>query len=162
MEKSALRQNGNTKITILVLILVIIGGAFIFRENFFSSQKVGDLPPINKRVNPEPQSANKVFVKSVNPGTEVVVDEVEVNEDGYLYVYKDVNGSRQNVGKSELLSQGSHAMVKIITKTLKDGDIIYVSLHSLTGKEVADVNGNAIEVLKNVGLAMGHYDSSEY
>ena len=147
MKKSATRQNGAIQLILVAVIISLAISAFIwFRDTGTSSRPVSSLPPVSQRTNPEPTNPNRITVSEVAPGSTVIVEEVELEQDG----------------KSTLLSAGRHTGVRISTKELADGDVIFIVLQSKAGQLVTDANENSIAVVKNVGMAMGHYDPSEY
>lgn len=162
MKKSAQQNNGFALVAVLAIVLVIAGVliAYLMLSNRSSVTPTGEspLPPESERVNPEPTSGNSIFVDEVDPGNSVVVNEVNLSIDGYVLVMKDNEGERVEVGKSSLLKAGNHQNVVINTQALKDGDIIYIVLTDDSQKEILDQNGNIIEVQKNVGMVMSHYE----
>jgi len=162
MKKSATRQNGAIQLILVAVIISLAISAFIwFRDTGTSSRPVSSLPPVSQRTNPEPTNPNRITVSEVAPGSTVIVEEVELEQDGYIVVKKD-DETGAALGKSTLLSAGRHTGVRISTKELADGDVIFIVLQSKAGQLVTDANENSIAVVKNVGMAMGHYDPSEY
>lgn len=148
-------------VTVLAIFLV---GALALSQGILQpgTKPKGDLPPAEERINPDPSSPNKISLGEVDPGTAVKIAGVELESEGYLVVYKDSSGKKVQAGRSQLLTAGMHSNITIATQSLKDGDVIYVTLENKSGTQIKDANGNPIEVFKNVGMAMGHYDPSEY
>lgn len=154
-------KDGNIALIVVVVVLVAVGIGFVLLQSKTSmSTQVSSLPPIEERVNPSPQSGNKVYVSKADPGTKLIVDEAELVADGYIYVYSDMAGKQTMIGKSQLLTAGVHNNVSItLTSASKDGDVIYVNLVNKDGAKVLDENENAIEMQRNVGIVMSHYEN---
>jgi hypothetical protein len=162
MTKSTQSQKGIVTYISLAVALVIVIGVFVYAYFFNKSDTtaVPPLPPVTERTNPEPLSVNSIYVESVTPGSKMSVDDVKLAADGYIYIYKDVSGKRITIGKSTLLTAGSQSGIAInLTSPVKDGDVIYASLVGKEGTPVKDENGNAIEMLLNVGSLMNHYEN---
>jgi len=160
MKKTAQNQSGVIEliVAVLVLVVVIAVGAFILLKNS-DTGKLGtsELPPESQRVNPDPASPNQISVSEVSPGTSVVAKEVKFADGGYVVIEKDTSSGRVYVGKSRLMGAGTYDNVSISTSSLVDGDVIYVVLQSADGTPLVDQNENTIEVQKNVGMVMSHY-----
>ena len=162
MRKSAnYNKSGVSVILVLIIValVIILSGAFLLnnRNKVNAPQSaLGSLPPENERVNPQPQSGNFLQVDDVDPGISVIVNQVVMQDGGYIAVQRESSGSRITLGKSDLLEAGSHDNITIATSALSDGDAVYIVLLNSSGTAVVDENENAIEVLKNVGMLSGH------
>lgn len=157
--KNSAQQDGN--VLLIVIVVLIIGAiGFVLLQRNKATSELASLPPVDQRVNPEPQGENKIYINAADPGNKVTVDEVELGSEGYAVIYKDVlSGKRQLIGKSALLTKGSHTNVVVaLTSAIKDGDVIYTSLQYKDGSLVMDGNSNAIEMQRNVGMVMSHYE----
>lgn len=168
MNKPAYYQKGSALILGVVIVVAIVIGAVVI---VLSGGKPGSLnivsnpvPTNELKVNPKPMSPNNVYVGEVGPGNSVTVSSVELEEAGLVHVYTDNNGNPGKLlGKSRMLEAGTHTDVVInLSDSLKDGDVILVGLYDKSGKAIVDLNENPVQVQKNIGMPMSHYDLSEY
>lgn len=157
-----INMNRNIKYLLLLVVVVTIGAGYLLVKS--NPENKSTLPPVSERTNPEPDSKNKLYVTKVTTGSSITVDEVGMENDGYVVVYKD-NGATigAEIGRSLLLKKGTHSGITLsLTVAQKDGDVVRIRLVDKSAVSVKDDNGNIIEVQMNVGMAHGHYDMSEY
>lgn len=160
-KKTAANQKGAIPFIVLSVIVIVVVATLVYmRMTESSGTKVASLPPVSERTNPEPTGTSTVYISKVTPGTSLTVEKATLSSDGYIYVYKEVSGKRSVIGKSSMLTKGDHTNVSIkLTSVTKDGDIVYATVMTKDGAAVKDENGNAIEMLLNVGMMMGHYEN---
>ncbi len=153
------REEGNSPLVVVIILVVIAALAYYLHSNNLIPGVSMPTATPEARINPEPQSPYQVSVSEVSPGSKVVVDSVSASEDVYVVVVKD--GKTQTVvGKSALLTTGTHTNVEVaLTSAIKDGDVIYIRLQNKQGKTIQNDQKVNIEVMKNVGMLMTHYDS---
>jgi len=157
---------GFSLVIVAVLVLVLLGaGVYLYsrgRLDFLSSRTAVPTDiPVAERINPEPLGPNTLTLGEVGPGKTVVVESVELAEDGYVVVVNDSGASAGVVmGKSALLKAGVHSQVVITLSTaLVDGSVIFVRLQDKSGKDILGEAGTRIEVQKNIGDAMIYYNN---
>jgi|GEM_PF-1332156 len=162
------REGFSSILVIAVVILVVGGGAYLYSQGSLTlptmQQKVTAVPtniPVEARTNPGPSSSNTITVGEVMPGRTVKVENVELAQDGYIAVISDMGVNLGAVlGKSSHLKAGSHSNISIsVSSNLVDGSVILVRLQNAQGADIEGEGGFKIEVQKNVGMTMGHYDN---
>lgn len=152
---------GNTILIALIAIVVVATAALLVtnRTSLFTGTPQATEEP---RINPEPVSAYKIDVQSVNPGKTVKVTSIEIGNEASIVVLKDSAKSPVVIGKSSPLSIGKHENVAVnLTSSIRDGDVIYVRLMGKDGKYIQNDQKLTVEVQKNVGMMMSHY-ANEY
>jgi len=138
-----------------VTVLVLSGGDF----SFLTSNK-NVLPPLSERINPQPLSASQVYIDGeVQPGKSVTIDRVNLERDGYIVIYDDKGGVIAELGRSPTLKAGSHGNVLVqLGKSTKDGDVILIKLVAADNEEIKAINGDPVQLQKNVGMVVSHYE----
>lgn len=163
MEQTCPNKNirGNTILMALVAIVIVATAALLVtnRTTLFTGAPQASEEP---HINPEPASAYKIDVQTVNPGKIVSVGSVEIGSEASIVVLKDTPKDPTVIGKSSSLSIGKHENVVInLTSSIKDGDVVYVRLMGKDGKYIQNDQKLTVEVQKNVGMMMSHY-ANEY
>ena len=156
-------HKGFSPIIVVVLVGVVVAViAFIFLSGGSNGlglrapeSGLGNLPPANQRTNPAPDSGYSIYVDEVRPGSEVTVNDLVVREDVYVVVQSS-DDNRKLLGVSELVRVGANSNVLVMTDELVNGQAIYVGLQNVDRRPILDENGNAIEILVNVGSLSGH------
>lgn len=109
--------------------------------------------------NPQPITGYAISIDQVDPGNKVEVNSLDTEKSVYLSVIKD-GKNQTELGRSELLAAGNHGKVNIELKSmLMDGDVVFVRLIDSNGKIVTNSNMTNVEVKKNVGMVMSHYQN---
>lgn len=146
-------------VVVAVLVAVVGGGVYLYQSGAITIPGITPTATVEPRVNPEPTSGYSVSVAEVKPGNTVVIESVTVSDLSSVAVIKD--GTTQvMLGKTELLKAGTHTDLTIkLSGTINNGDVIYIRLMDKTGKPVQSEQNLNIEVMKNVGMLMSHYEN---
>jgi hypothetical protein len=154
-------KGGFAAVILIVVIFVVAVAAGYFLISGNNPTNFSTLPPVSERINPEPLSADNLYVVSTNSGTDLVAEEVNLSQDGFVVVLADANGEAGSVlGSSELLTAGTHSTVNVIaSRELGDEVVYYVLYHddgdgqfsSTNDTVVVDDAENRIEVQQLVG-----------
>lgn len=146
-------------LVVVVLVALVGGGVYLYQKGLITLPGVTPTATDEPRINPEPTSGFSIAVGEVNPGTEVVIEAVSLSELASVAVIKD-GPTQVTLGKTELLKAGDHTNLTIkLSGRINDGDVIFIRLIDKTGKPIQSEQKVNIEVMKNVGILMSHYEN---
>lgn len=125
------------KAALFLVIALILGTVAYFGIKNFS--------PTNLSF--QPASDNSLTVEKISVGKQVIVDEVNLAQPVYIVVFRD----KQRIGKSNLLTIGTHTNVAVsLNATVSLGQKVDVMLESTVGALITDDFVRPISVTKTV------------
>ena len=133
-----------TIIIIIVGLVVIIGGYFLFQGGYQAPQEITIQPPVSTpELTVSPVVKDSVSAKDQTQGTSVAIESTELIAAGYVVIHEDKDGKPGPViGNSSLLEGRDKDVVVELTRSTSVGEVLYAMLHRDDGDGVYEFPGD--------------------
>ena len=148
-----MRKNQKTIITIILIVLIILAGYWLFTGNG-SNTNTAEIPAVidnNTAASSSVQeqgaeglSSVGVKVEDQNPGRIVVVNQVLVNNPSWVVIHEDAGGKPGNLMGARLFEKGSNSGVIQLLNSMKDGKSYFAVIHTDNGNSTFELQKDAV------------------
>jgi len=125
-------------VTVIVIIILIVLGYYLFKGNAADAPAAGETPIAGETVAPDANEVNRIVVADQYPGNVVYLSSVQLANGAWVEVHKDNNGTPGAIIGSAYFEKGINPGKITLTEKTVNGGVYYAMIHSDDGDKKFD------------------------